>query len=73
MEEQEPLFTKYIDQLVQVLKDGIVSSTTGTATYDLVALYSFTTFDVMSDLTFGEPMDMLTNNAYRKCPCTNCM
>jgi cytochrome P450 len=49
---------------VQVLKDGIVSSTTGAATYDLVSLYSFTTFDVMSDLTFGEPLHMLTNNSY---------
>ncbi|KAL1796932.1 hypothetical protein ACET3X_005472 [Alternaria dauci] len=64
IKQQEPLFTKYIDDLVQILKDGIVSSTTGTATYDLVKLYSFTTFDVMSDLTFGEPLHMLKTGTY---------
>ncbi|RYN31170.1 hypothetical protein AA0119_g4748 [Alternaria tenuissima] len=64
IKEQEPLFMKYIDDLVQILKDGTVSSTTGTATYDVVDLYSFTTFDVMSDLTFGESLHMLKTGTY---------
>jgi cytochrome P450 len=64
IKEQEPLFTKYVNQLVQILKDGIAASTTDAATYDLVSLYSFTTFDVMSDLTFGEPLHMLTTGSY---------
>jgi cytochrome P450 len=62
--QQEPLFTKYVNQLVQVLKERTLSSTTGTAILDLVGFYSFTTFDVMSDLTFGEPLHMLTTGSY---------
>lgn len=64
IKEQEPLFMKYVDDLVEILKDGTVSSTTGIATYDVVDLYSFTTFDVMSDLTFGESLHMLKTGTY---------
>lgn len=64
--QQEPLFTKYIDQLVQILKESSKDNSTQgkAATVDLVRLYSFTTFDVMGDLTFGEPLHMLTNGDY---------
>ena len=34
------------------------------AKLDMVQLYNFTTFDVMGDLTFGEPLHMLDNAEY---------
>jgi cytochrome P450 len=34
------------------------------AKFDMVRMYNFTTFDVMSDLTFGEPLHMLENDKY---------
>jgi cytochrome P450 len=54
--QQAPLFTKYVDQLVKRLKEG--------AKFDLVRMYNFTTFDIMGDLTFGEPLHMLDNDMY---------
>lgn len=62
--QQAPLFTRYVDQLVQVLKDHVRASPTGTATVDLVTMYNFTTFDIMGDLTFGEPLHMLDKAEY---------
>jgi cytochrome P450 len=62
--QQEPLFIKYVDKLVQVLKAGIRESADGSKTFDMVRLYSFTTFDIMADLTFGESLHMLDTNEY---------
>lgn len=58
--QQAPLFTKYIDQLVGILRD---SHSKGKIV-DMVRMYNFTTFDVMGDLTFGEPLHMLDNAEY---------
>ncbi|KAF1940511.1 cytochrome P450 46A1 [Clathrospora elynae] len=64
--QQEPLFTKYVDQLVKVLKAGIAKSNNEgeEASFDMVRLYNFTTFDIMGDLTFGESLHMLTGAEY---------
>ena len=58
--QQAPLFIKYADQLVQSLKGGGKES----GKFDLVRMYNFATFDVMGDLTFGEPLHMLDNAEY---------
>jgi cytochrome P450 len=62
LKQQEPLFTKYVDQLVRNLK-GRIDEDPNTKV-DLVRYYNFTTFDVMGDLTFGEPLHMLDNAEY---------
>jgi cytochrome P450 len=58
--QQAPLFNKYVDQLVGNLR----ASAKANETVDLVRMYNFTTFDVMGDLTFGEPLHMLDNAEY---------
>ncbi|KAH7348070.1 cytochrome P450 46A1 [Pyrenochaeta sp. MPI-SDFR-AT-0127] len=58
--QQAPLFTKYVDQLVQILKD----SSQERKAVDMVRMYNFTTFDIMGDLTFGESLHMLDNAEY---------
>lgn len=62
LKQQEPLFIKYANQLVQVAKDGLAKD--ANHKFDVVSLYNFTTFDVMGDLTFGEPLHMLDKNEY---------
>jgi cytochrome P450 len=58
--QQAPLFTKYADQLVSLLKEGAKQG----VKFDMVRMYNFTTFDVMGDLTFGEPLHMLDSGEY---------
>jgi cytochrome P450 len=62
LKQQEPLFMKYVDQLVQVMKDE--SQKDPDRKFNLVKLYNFTTFDVMGDLTFGESLHMLDSGKY---------
>jgi cytochrome P450 len=57
---QAPLFTRYADQLVALLNEGAQKG----SKIDMVRMYNFTTFDVMGDLTFGEPLHMLDNAEY---------
>lgn len=58
--QQSPLFIKYADQLVDILRGPAQSG----ADVDLVRMYNFTTFDIMGDLTFGEPLHMLDTAEY---------
>lgn len=57
---QEPLFNVYVDKLVAKLNEGVSSDPR--KVFNLVRMYNFTTFDIMGDLTFGEPLDMLEND-----------
>lgn len=65
LKQQEPLFVKYADLLVTKVKEGIDADPD--RKWDMVRLYNFTTFDVMGDLTFGEPLHMLSNAEYDPC------
>jgi cytochrome P450 len=58
--QQEPLLLKYVDQLVGSLKARDEMG----AKFNMVRMYNFTTFDIMSDLTFGESLHMLENDKY---------
>ncbi|KAI4945617.1 hypothetical protein J4E91_007960 [Alternaria rosae] len=62
LKQQEPLFVKYVDKLVSVLRNTIEKDPN--EKIDMVRMYNFTTFDVMGDLTFGEPLHMLDNAEY---------
>ncbi|WPH03714.1 putative cytochrome P450 [Acrodontium crateriforme] len=59
---QEPLFLTYVDKLVRKIRDN--STANPQQKYNMVKLYNFTTFDIMSDLTFGEPLNMLDDGSY---------
>jgi cytochrome P450 len=62
LKEQEPLFVKYIDVLVSKIK-GMAKSKPHTP-IDIVRWLNFTTFDIMGDLTFGEPLGLLEKSDY---------
>lgn len=38
--QQEPVFMRYVDQLIRILRQGIEMSGTGAATFDMVKMYS---------------------------------
>ncbi|KAH8776279.1 cytochrome P450 [Diaporthe sp. PMI_573] len=59
---QQPLFTRYTNQLVDNIRRDI--ATDPNQAFDAVKLYNFTTFDIMGDLTFGEPLGLLENSSY---------
>jgi cytochrome P450 len=62
LKQQEPLFLKYINKLVSVMRETVKEDLD--KKFDLIRLFNFTTFDVMGDLTFGEPLHMLNNAEY---------
>ncbi|KAL1616667.1 hypothetical protein SLS54_008234 [Diplodia seriata] len=59
---QEPLIKRYTDKLIwnmyRLTKENPHDS------LDMVKLYNFTTFDIISDLTFGEPLGLLEQSSY---------
>lgn len=58
LREQEPLIHGYIDMLI----DGLTRfSDNGKAPLDIVHWFNWTTFDIIGDLTFGEPFGCLKN------------
>ncbi|KAF2014226.1 cytochrome P450 [Aaosphaeria arxii CBS 175.79] len=58
---QEGLFAKYADLLIHKMKEV---SKDPKHQIDMVRMYNYTTFDIMSDLTFGEPLYLLDNDDY---------
>jgi len=51
---QEPLFLTYVNKLVEKLRS--TAEHNPNEKLNMVAMYNATTFDVMGDLTFGEPL-----------------
>ena len=51
MREPQPIIKKYIDLLIQRLREN---SRDGAAAVNMAAWYNYTTFDVIGDLAFGE-------------------
>ncbi|KAK3986107.1 cytochrome P450 [Cladorrhinum sp. PSN332] len=60
LKAQEPLFQRHVDLLVSRLNEA----TEAGREVNMVELYQFTTFDIMGDLTFGQPLGLLENNKY---------
>lgn len=58
LRQQEPLFHKYVDLLISKLR--------GTAgqPVPLGQMLNFATFDIMGDLTFGQPLGLLQSSEY---------
>ena len=56
MLEQQPLIKEYIDLLIQRLHENVEN---GKAVLDIHAWYNYCTFDIISDLSFGEPLGCL--------------
>lgn len=62
LREQEPLIGLYVDLLVNRLYDQMSGPSRGKV--DMVKWYNFTTFDIIGDLSFGEPFNCLENDRY---------
>ncbi|KAE8385502.1 hypothetical protein ETB97_006995 [Aspergillus alliaceus] len=60
LREQEGLITGYIDLLIAKLSDIAVSG----ASVNMVKWYNLTTFDVVSDLAFGQSFSSLSEGEY---------
>ncbi|KAH8897491.1 cytochrome P450, partial [Thozetella sp. PMI_491] len=61
MIDQQPIIMTYVDLLLKRLHEQCDG---GRQAMDMVAWYNWTTFDIVGDLTFGEPFDCLQNSAY---------
>ena len=59
LEEQEGLIMAYVQKLVKGLSEECQKGP-----QDMVAWYNWTTFDLIGDLTFGEPFDCLERKEY---------
>lgn len=60
--KQEALFKKYTDLMVTKLREATTSNSAQPV--NMVSVLNFTTFDVMAELTFGEPLGLLENSEY---------
>jgi cytochrome P450 len=60
LREQESLLKGYVDLLIGKLKERGSKG----EKVDMVKWYNFTTFDIMADLTFGEPLQLLQESKY---------
>ncbi|KAK7178029.1 hypothetical protein DPSP01_014487 [Paraphaeosphaeria sporulosa] len=62
LKEQEPLILGYLKSLVRLIKEKATKEPdTG---IDISKCLNFLTFDVMADLTFGEPLGLLETSEY---------
>ncbi|RKL18921.1 hypothetical protein BFJ70_g14135 [Fusarium oxysporum] len=59
LNQQEPILMSYVDKLITRL-EAFAKGEPGLK-IDIEMWYNFTTFDVMADLTFGEPLQLLDN------------
>jgi cytochrome P450 len=62
LRKQESLFRKHADLMVSSIHQAI--SKDPTTPLEMVKFFNFTTFDTMSDLTFGEPLGLQERNEY---------
>jgi cytochrome P450 len=59
---QEPLIRKHVDQLISNMRRNVISE--ADVPLDMAKMYNFTTFDIMAELTFGEPLGLLQHSEY---------
>jgi cytochrome P450 len=62
LREQEPLIQQYVDLLVHRLGEHAAEN----KPIDIMRWYNYTTFDVICDLTFGEPLYCLRDSVEHK-------
>jgi cytochrome P450 len=61
MRQQESLIQSYVDLLMRCLEQ---SSNDGQTPLNMCSWYNWTTFDIIGDLTFGEPFGCLESSTY---------
>ncbi|BCS30689.1 cytochrome P450 [Aspergillus puulaauensis] len=61
LNEHEPLLRKYVERLVTGIRT--LNSKDPNGKINLERWYNYTTFDVMADLSFGEPLDLLQDQS----------
>lgn len=61
LRDQEPVVQNLVDLLIQRLNERIEE---GKESTDIMTWYNYTTFDVITDLTFGEPLYCLRDRGY---------
>ncbi|KAF4962251.1 hypothetical protein FSARC_9639 [Fusarium sarcochroum] len=61
LKQQEPLFKKYTDLLMYKIAEV---GDEGAKPVEMTQLLNFTTFDVMAELCFGHPLNLLAQNEY---------
>ncbi|KAK3936290.1 cytochrome P450 [Diplogelasinospora grovesii] len=61
LKSQEALFQKHVSLLVSTISNKIA---TGGSVINMAHMYNLTTFDIMGDLTFGQPLGMLESAEY---------
>lgn len=59
--EQQPLISRYVDLLIKRLREQTREECT---VVNIVKWYDFTTFDLVADLSFGEPFGCLEQSNY---------
>lgn len=62
--QHEPTIERYVDLLINRLKEAIKSTKQNTATVDLVEWINFTTFDIIGDLGWGSSFRCLEDTSY---------
>ncbi|RAH71874.1 cytochrome P450 [Aspergillus aculeatinus CBS 121060] len=62
LRKQQPLIAQYADMLVDQLQESARESPE--ANVEMVRMYNLTTFDIMGDLTFGDPLNLLKGTGY---------
>ena len=62
LREQEPLVQIHVDNLIKSLHHQIDH---GSQDVDLVDWFNYVAFDIVADLSFGEPFNTLTDNKHR--------
>jgi cytochrome P450 len=63
LREQEPILQSYVGTLIHRLQDQVKAGW-GSAVVDLVEWYTWTTFDIVGELGFGETFGCLTDSRY---------
>ncbi|KAK4235694.1 cytochrome P450, partial [Achaetomium macrosporum] len=61
MIEQQPIIQKYVDLMIRRLHEECAG---GTRPVNVVKWFNFTTFDIIGDLSFGEPFGCLEGSSY---------
>lgn len=66
LKEQEPIVRKYVDLLIAQLLAQCTASENGVVPLNIDEWYSFTAFDIIGDLCFGESFHSLENSRHHE-------
>ncbi|KAH8705846.1 cytochrome P450 CYP3/CYP5/CYP6/CYP9 [Talaromyces proteolyticus] len=63
LQAQEPIIQSYVDHLIQQLR---IQPDTREGIVNIVKWFNFTTFDIIGDLSFGEPFGLLNSGEWHR-------